>query len=61
MHLFQLYGDAEKAIEQVLKLDQHCKEASSKLFTCRILQLMVSPGFRCYYYFITHFIVELSN
>ncbi|XP_026215995.1 stress-induced-phosphoprotein 1-like isoform X2 [Anabas testudineus] len=36
----KLYGDAEKAIEQVLKLDQHCKEASSKLFTCRILQLM---------------------
>ncbi|XP_044047134.1 STI1-like protein isoform X1 [Siniperca chuatsi] len=34
------YSEAEKAIEQVLKLDQHCKEASSKLFTCRVLQLM---------------------
>ncbi|XP_070777306.1 stress-induced-phosphoprotein 1-like [Enoplosus armatus] len=33
------YSEAEKAIEQVLKLDQHCKEASSKLFTCRVLQL----------------------
>ncbi|XP_034756998.1 tetratricopeptide repeat protein 31-like isoform X2 [Etheostoma cragini] len=34
------YSEAEAAIEQVLKLDQHCKEASSKLFTCRLLQLM---------------------
>ncbi|XP_074487369.1 uncharacterized protein LOC141765212 isoform X2 [Sebastes fasciatus] len=33
------YSDAEAAMEQVLKLDQHCKEASSKLFTCRFLQL----------------------
>ncbi|XP_073333808.1 uncharacterized protein [Pagrus major] len=33
------YSEAEKAIEQVLKLDQNCKEASSKLFTCRVLQL----------------------
>uniref|UniRef100_UPI0037E9B5C9 stress-induced-phosphoprotein 1-like isoform X2 n=1 Tax=Semicossyphus pulcher TaxID=241346 RepID=UPI0037E9B5C9 len=34
------YSKAEKAMAQVLKLDQHCQEASSKLFTCRILQLM---------------------
>ncbi|KAM9362829.1 uncharacterized protein ABDE67_010447 isoform 2-T2 [Symphorus nematophorus] len=34
------YSEAEKAIEQVLKLDQHCKEASSKLFACRVQQLM---------------------
>ncbi|XP_067355408.1 tetratricopeptide repeat protein 31-like isoform X2 [Channa argus] len=34
------YGEAEKAMEQVLKLNQHCKEASSKLFTCQIQQLM---------------------
>ncbi|XP_029283169.1 hsp70-Hsp90 organizing protein 3-like isoform X2 [Cottoperca gobio] len=33
------YSEAEAAIEQVLKLDQRCKEASSKLFTCRVLQL----------------------
>ncbi|KAM8771816.1 uncharacterized protein AB9X84_005390 isoform 2-T2 [Acanthopagrus schlegelii] len=33
------YSEAEKAIEQVLNLDQNCKEASSKLFTCRVLQL----------------------
>uniref|UniRef100_A0A8P4FZA5 Uncharacterized protein n=1 Tax=Dicentrarchus labrax TaxID=13489 RepID=A0A8P4FZA5_DICLA len=35
------YSEAEKAIEQVLKLDPHCKEACSKLNTCRVLQLMV--------------------
>ncbi|XP_076584859.1 uncharacterized protein LOC143319633 isoform X1 [Chaetodon auriga] len=34
------YSEAEEAMEQVLKLDQHCKEAPSKLFTCRVLQLM---------------------
>ncbi|XP_033985944.1 hsp70-Hsp90 organizing protein 3-like isoform X1 [Trematomus bernacchii] len=34
------YIEAEAAMEQVLKLDQNCKEASSKLFTCRVLQLM---------------------
>ncbi|XP_030585984.1 hsp70-Hsp90 organizing protein 3-like isoform X2 [Archocentrus centrarchus] len=34
------YGEAEKALEQVLKLDQNCKEASKKLFNCRVLQLM---------------------
>ncbi|XP_051802178.1 uncharacterized protein LOC110960438 isoform X1 [Acanthochromis polyacanthus] len=33
------YSEAEKTMEQVLKLDQRCKEASSKLFTCRVLQL----------------------
>ncbi|XP_054460099.1 stress-induced-phosphoprotein 1-like isoform X2 [Anoplopoma fimbria] len=34
------FSEAEAAMEQVLKLDQHCKEASSKLLTCRVLQLM---------------------
>ncbi|XP_041789978.1 stress-induced-phosphoprotein 1-like isoform X2 [Chelmon rostratus] len=34
------YSEAEKAMEQVLKLDQHCKEAPSKLYTCQVLQLM---------------------
>ncbi|KAI3353502.1 hypothetical protein L3Q82_020022 [Scortum barcoo] len=34
------HSEAEEAMEQVLKLDKHCKEASSKLFTCRVLQLM---------------------
>ncbi|GAA6230778.1 STI1-like protein isoform X1 [Lates japonicus] len=34
------YSEAEKAMEQVLKLDQHIKEASSKRLTCQILQLM---------------------
>ncbi|XP_040002451.1 RNA polymerase II-associated protein 3-like isoform X2 [Xiphias gladius] len=34
------YSEAEKAMEQVLKLDQHIKEASSKLVTCQVLQLM---------------------
>ncbi|XP_078130337.1 uncharacterized protein LOC144533082 isoform X2 [Sander vitreus] len=34
------YSEAEAAMEQVLKLDQRCKEASGKLFTCRLLQLM---------------------
>lgn len=41
MCVFQRYSEAEKAIEQVLNLDQNCKEASSKLFTCRVLQLKV--------------------
>lgn len=41
MFVFQRYNDAEEAMEQVLKLDQNCKEASSKLFSCRVLQLMV--------------------
>lgn len=35
------YGEAEKAMEQVLKLDPLCEEAPSKLLTCRILQLTV--------------------
>ncbi|XP_023248769.1 STI1-like protein [Seriola lalandi dorsalis] len=35
------YSEAEKEMEQVLKLDQDITEASSKLVTCRILQLMV--------------------
>ncbi|KAM9857460.1 uncharacterized protein ACBR49_001086 isoform 2-T3 [Aulostomus maculatus] len=34
------YVEAEKAMEEVLKLDQHCKEASVRLSTCRNLQLM---------------------
>ncbi|KAE8300570.1 Stress-induced-phosphoprotein 1 [Larimichthys crocea] len=38
------YSEAEKAMEQVLKLDPHCKEASSELFTCRVLHL-VELGF----------------
>ncbi|XP_029989174.1 uncharacterized protein LOC115418821 [Sphaeramia orbicularis] len=33
------YSEAEKAMEQVLKLDPNCKEASSKRFTCQLLQL----------------------
>lgn len=39
--VFQRYSEAEKAMEQVLKLDPHCKEASSELFTCRVLHLVV--------------------
>lgn len=35
----QRYSEAETAMEQVLRLDPQCKEASSKLFTCRVLQL----------------------
>lgn len=44
MHVcvFQRHSEAEKAMEQVLKLDSQCKEASSELFNCRVLQLMVS-------------------
>ncbi|KAM4611336.1 uncharacterized protein ACJ7VT_012037 isoform 2-T2 [Polymixia lowei] len=34
------YVEAEKAMEQVLKLDQNCEEASTELFNCRVLQLM---------------------
>ncbi|KAM7419797.1 hypothetical protein PAMA_016746 [Pampus argenteus] len=34
------YLEVEKAMEEVLKLDQLCKEASSILSACRILQLM---------------------
>uniref|UniRef100_A0A665UF21 Uncharacterized protein n=1 Tax=Echeneis naucrates TaxID=173247 RepID=A0A665UF21_ECHNA len=35
------YSEAEKEMEQVLKLDQNIKEASSELITCQILQLTV--------------------
>lgn len=38
---WQRYSEAEKALEKVLELDQNCKEASKKLFNCRVLQLMV--------------------
>ncbi|XP_034043580.1 DNA polymerase interacting tetratricopeptide repeat-containing, protein of 47 kDa-like [Thalassophryne amazonica] len=34
------YSEAEKAMQQVLELDAACQEASSKLFHCRVLQLM---------------------
>lgn len=34
------YSEAEKAMEQVLKLDKDCEEAVIELFNCRVLQLM---------------------
>uniref|UniRef100_A0A674CLB2 Uncharacterized LOC115147486 n=1 Tax=Salmo trutta TaxID=8032 RepID=A0A674CLB2_SALTR len=34
------YGEAERAMQQVLKLDQNCEEASIELFNCKVLQLM---------------------
>ncbi|PWA26055.1 hypothetical protein CCH79_00001646, partial [Gambusia affinis] len=34
------YSEAEKAMEQVLKLDKHCEEAVNDLFSCKVLQLM---------------------
>ncbi|XP_036430024.1 tetratricopeptide repeat protein 31 isoform X2 [Colossoma macropomum] len=34
------YSEAEKAMEQVLKLDKDCEEAASDLFYCKVLQLM---------------------
>ncbi|CAK6983356.1 hsp70-Hsp90 organizing protein 3-like isoform X1, partial [Scomber scombrus] len=34
------YMEVEKVMEEVLKLDQNCKEASNILSECRILQLM---------------------
>ncbi|KAK6300870.1 hypothetical protein J4Q44_G00289680 [Coregonus suidteri] len=34
------YGEAERAMQQVLKLDQDCEEASTELFNCKVLQLM---------------------
>ncbi|XP_070697402.1 tetratricopeptide repeat protein 31 isoform X2 [Pempheris klunzingeri] len=34
------YGEAEKAMEQVLKLDKDCEEAVIDLFNCKVLQLM---------------------
>uniref|UniRef100_A0A3Q3D128 Zgc:123010 n=1 Tax=Haplochromis burtoni TaxID=8153 RepID=A0A3Q3D128_HAPBU len=37
------YSEAEKAMEQVLKLDKDCEEAVNNLFNCKVLQLMVTP------------------
>ncbi|XP_034537945.1 hsp70-Hsp90 organizing protein 2 isoform X1 [Notolabrus celidotus] len=34
------YSEAEKAMEQVLKLDKDCEEAANDLFDCKVLQLM---------------------
>ncbi|XP_068183161.1 uncharacterized protein zgc:123010 isoform X2 [Antennarius striatus] len=34
------YGEAEKAMEQVVKLDRDCEEAVIELFNCKVLQLM---------------------
>ncbi|XP_076142412.1 uncharacterized protein LOC143124628 isoform X2 [Alosa pseudoharengus] len=34
------YSEAEKAMEQVLLLDNDCEEAANELFNCRALQLM---------------------
>ncbi|XP_047207377.1 tetratricopeptide repeat protein 31 isoform X2 [Girardinichthys multiradiatus] len=34
------YSEAEKAMEQVLKLDKDCEEAVNDLFSCKVLQLM---------------------
>ncbi|XP_041802755.1 stress-induced-phosphoprotein 1 isoform X1 [Chelmon rostratus] len=34
------YSEAEKAMEQVLKLDKDCEEAVIELFNCKVLQLM---------------------
>ncbi|XP_060781880.1 uncharacterized protein zgc:123010 isoform X3 [Neoarius graeffei] len=34
------YSEAEKAMEQVLKLDKDCDEAANDLFYCKVLQLM---------------------
>ncbi|XP_047668401.1 tetratricopeptide repeat protein 31 isoform X3 [Tachysurus fulvidraco] len=34
------YSEAEKAMEQVLKLDKGCEEAANDLFYCKVLQLM---------------------
>ncbi|XP_017164673.1 hsp70-Hsp90 organizing protein 1 isoform X1 [Poecilia reticulata] len=34
------YSEAEKAMEQVLKLDKNCEEAVNDLFSCKVLQLM---------------------
>lgn len=40
--MLQRYNEAEKAMEQVLKLDKDCEEAVTDLFNCKVLQLMVS-------------------
>ncbi|XP_029376949.1 stress-induced-phosphoprotein 1 isoform X2 [Echeneis naucrates] len=34
------YNEAEKAMEQVLRLDKDCEEAMTDLFNCKVLQLM---------------------
>ncbi|XP_010887347.1 tetratricopeptide repeat protein 31 isoform X1 [Esox lucius] len=34
------YSEAEKAMEQVLELDEDCEEAVNDLFNCKVLQLM---------------------
>ncbi|XP_077438374.1 uncharacterized protein LOC144061637 isoform X2 [Vanacampus margaritifer] len=36
----QRYSEAEKAMEQVLKLDKNCEEAVNELYNCKVLQLM---------------------
>ncbi|XP_028325129.1 uncharacterized protein LOC114477171 isoform X2 [Gouania willdenowi] len=36
----QQYSEAEKAMEQVLKLDPDCEEAVNDLYNCKVLQLM---------------------
>lgn len=38
----QRYSEAERAMEQVLKLDTDCEEAAMDLLNCKVLQLMVS-------------------
>lgn len=40
--VLQRYSEAEKAMEQVLKLDPDCEEAVNDLFDCKALQLMVN-------------------
>ena len=40
--LWQRYSEAERAMEQVLKLDKDCEEAVNDLFNCKVLQLMVT-------------------
>lgn len=42
MCVSQRYSEAEKAMEQVLKLDKDCEEAVIDLFNCKVLQLMVN-------------------
>lgn len=39
--VLQRYSEAEKAMEQVLKLDKDCEEAVNNLLNCKVLQLMV--------------------
>lgn len=34
------YSEAEKAMEQVLRLDKECEEAVDDLFSCKVLELM---------------------